>query len=63
MAKTYTAGPGYEEKRYIKPLVLKNGFRQTIQHDIDKFGAEQALNTYNAFYKVRRLLKYRLENH
>ena len=54
MAKTFTAGPGFEEKKIIEPAVLESGFRQIVQHDMVKYAAEQALDAHDAFYKVRR---------
>jgi hypothetical protein len=53
--KTHTAGPGYEEKIYIDPATLKQGLQRTIQHDMSKFAAEQALDAHDAFYKVNSL--------
>jgi hypothetical protein len=54
--KTFMSGPGYEERQYIDPSSLESGFQRTIQPDMENFGAEQALDTHNAYYKVR--LKY-----
>lgn len=50
--KTFQGGSGYVEKEYIDPPALKSALQRTIQHDMDKFAAEQALDAHDAFYKV-----------
>jgi hypothetical protein len=49
--KTCAAGSGYEEKEYIDPVALRRGLQQTIQHDMNQFAAEQALDANDASYK------------
>ena len=46
------SGAIVSEKEYIDPTALKAALQQTIQHDMDKFAAEQALDALDAFYKV-----------
>ncbi|CAI6342334.1 unnamed protein product [Periconia digitata] len=52
--KTFVAGPGFVEKEYIDPAALKSALLRTIQHDMDTFAAEQALDAHDAFYKDER---------
>jgi len=56
--KTFTPGIGHEEKEYIDPVALKRRLQQPIQHDMNKFAAEQALDAHDAFYKVIFYLCY-----
>jgi hypothetical protein len=51
--KTFTAGPGFVEKLYIDPTVLEQGLKQTIEQHMETFAAEQALDAYHAYYKVK----------
>lgn len=50
--KTNQAGPAYVDVEYVDPVALKSKLHQNIQHDMDKFAAEQALDAHDAFYKV-----------
>lgn len=50
--KTFPEGGGTVDKEYIDPLLLKRGIEQSIEHDMNKVAAEQALNAHEAFYKV-----------
>ena len=50
--KTFTGGPGYEPRRYIHPELLKQQLGCTINKDMDRFSAEQALDAHDAYYKV-----------
>jgi hypothetical protein len=43
---------GSVQKKYIDPLALKSGIDKSIQPDMVKFAAEQALDAHDAFYKV-----------
>jgi len=40
-----------KKKEYIDPVALRRGLQQTIQHDMNKFAAEQALGANDASYK------------
>jgi hypothetical protein len=40
-----------KEKEHIDPVALRRGLQQTIQNDMNKFAAEQALNANDASYK------------
>jgi hypothetical protein len=50
--KTFLGGSGFEEKEYIDPSALEQGFQRTIEQNMSKFAAEQALDAHEAFYKV-----------
>ncbi|OJD20567.1 hypothetical protein ACJ73_08097 [Blastomyces percursus] len=52
--KTWTGGPGYQTKKYIDPTSFDNKLGQTIQQDMDKFSAEQALDAHDAYYKSEK---------
>ncbi|RDI85785.1 hypothetical protein Vi05172_g4091 [Venturia inaequalis] len=54
--KTWLAGPGFEDKTYIDPEALQQGLKRTIEQDMTKFSAEQALDAHEAYYKDE--LKY-----
>lgn len=52
LRKTNQPGSGYIDVDHIDPAALKSKLHQNIQHDMDKFAAEQALDAHDAFYKV-----------
>ncbi|KAF1810946.1 hypothetical protein P152DRAFT_489969 [Eremomyces bilateralis CBS 781.70] len=54
--KTFMAGPGYEERSYINPAVLKSALQETTKPDMDEVSAEEALDAMKAYYKDE--LKY-----
>jgi hypothetical protein len=43
---------GVVQKEYIDPSALRSGIEKSIQPDMNKFAAEQALDAHDAFYKV-----------
>jgi hypothetical protein len=57
--KTFTGGSGYEQREYIKPEAFKQALDRTTEKDMDRFSAEQALDAYDAYYKVERRLSVR----
>jgi hypothetical protein len=40
-----------KKKEYIDSATLRRGLQKTIQHDMNKFAAEQALDSNDASYK------------
>jgi hypothetical protein len=50
--KTFPEGKATVDKEYIDPLLLKRGIEQSIEHDMNKVAAGQALDAHDAFYKV-----------
>ncbi|KAF2810357.1 Dynamin family protein [Mytilinidion resinicola] len=54
--KTWEAGPGYSRVTYIDPNILRNNIDRSIELDMDKFSAEEALDSQIAYYKDE--LKY-----
>ncbi|KAF2499712.1 Dynamin family protein [Lophium mytilinum] len=54
--KTWAAGSGYTSQTYIDPQILRNKIDGSIEQDMDKFSAEEALDSQIAYYKDE--LKY-----
>ena len=50
--KTFMAGSGYSTKHYIDPEKLQEAMDKNIVLDMDRFCAQEALSSQQAFYKV-----------
>ncbi|EFR02685.1 interferon-induced GTP-binding protein Mx1 [Nannizzia gypsea CBS 118893] len=51
---TFTGGAGYEDREYIRLDTFLSNLSNTTNKDMDKFSAEQALDTLDAYYKTER---------
>ncbi|EFE38018.1 dynamin GTPase, putative [Trichophyton verrucosum HKI 0517] len=52
--KTGTGEPKFQTKEYFKPDKFLSGIDSLVEKNMDKFAAEQALDTLNAYYKTER---------
>ncbi|KAG8208714.1 Interferon-induced GTP-binding protein Mx [Trichophyton interdigitale] len=52
--KTFASGPGYQTKEYIEPDKFLYSIDSNVEKNMDKFAAEQALDTLDAYYKTER---------
>ncbi|EGD94406.1 hypothetical protein TESG_01924 [Trichophyton tonsurans CBS 112818] len=52
--KTIASGPGYQTKEYIEPDKFLSSIDSNVEKNMDKFAAEQALDTLDAYYKTER---------
>ncbi|KAL8717039.1 MAG: hypothetical protein Q9225_005685 [Loekoesia sp. 1 TL-2023] len=50
--KSYAPGSGYREQEYIDPLLLEMKLGTFVEHDMDRFAAEEILDQQSAFFKV-----------
>ena len=50
--KNWMGGAGYDEVDYISPHKLNGILKGSIEPDMDKVSAEQALDAHDAYYKV-----------
>ncbi|KAM5465039.1 hypothetical protein MauCBS54593_006672 [Microsporum audouinii] len=52
--KTFVGGAGYTNKNYIEPATFRAKLANAVEENMDRFSAEQALDTLDAYYKTER---------